>query len=377
MMSIWRSDTSLEFKRQIDMAGERLKQKIRSTNILDLPIDSHCRKRYFQPKVSSLDYWLSKYACHLFYAVSLRLTDGTLPEDIVVIDHGGGTGLLGFLAKEVGFGQVVYNDINPLFCEGATCWGKSLGVGHDSYILGDIDSVIRFFEDQPEHRRVCLISADVIEHIYDIDQFLQDISRISCMSISVLMSSGASFLNLRYVAKTLPVQRRAERKWAKERRKIIQEIGPELQSRDLDFLQGLTRGLIREDIVPVVEEYIVTGKVTRQKRRAGDFDPFSTNTCDPQTRWWAEHFLNPWTLCRQLREQGYIAGVLPGRYNVCQKNGVKRMIVRGLNSLIFRIGIAGFPICSYYILSGFKKRAVVTAGAPARAIEPEKKGTTK
>ena len=56
------------------------------------------------------------------------------------------------------------------------------------------------------------------------------------------------------------------------------------------------------------------------------------------------------------------------------------MIARGLNSLIRRLGIMGLPLFSYYILSGFKKQAVVAAGVPARvirAIEPENKVTTK
>jgi len=95
-------------KDELHEAAVRLKQKISKVDIKNLCIDEEYKKRYLMPKISEVDYWVGrKYLQHIALAVSMESSKGVPLKDMTLIDHGGGTGFIGLLAKEAGIGTVI------------------------------------------------------------------------------------------------------------------------------------------------------------------------------------------------------------------------------------------------------------------------------
>jgi hypothetical protein len=69
---------------------------------------SEYNQRYLREKIRSAKSILDLYGRLLY--LSIRNSDVSL-EHFVLVDYGGGTGCLSFLAKEMGIGTVIYNDI--------------------------------------------------------------------------------------------------------------------------------------------------------------------------------------------------------------------------------------------------------------------------
>jgi 2-polyprenyl-3-methyl-5-hydroxy-6-metoxy-1,4-benzoquinol methylase len=341
-------------KDELCEAAVRLIQKIRKIDIKNLCIDEEYKNRFLMPKVSEVDYWIGqKYLQHIKWAVSMESSKDVPLKDMTLVDHGGGTGFLGLLAKEAGIGTVIYNDIDPKFLDTAREFGRAIGVVHDDFVLGGFDELTRSLSNR-KVRCTLLVSADVIEHIYDIDEFIKKLSLLSDGPMGVVMSSGANFLNPRFVFTIALVQIKAERKWCKIREGIIRTAVPDVRDHDLYVLAKKTRGLMNDEIVAVAKHYANTGSLKKIIKPIGGFDPYYTNTCDPHTGWWAEHMLNPFAFARTLGDLGFNSKVLLGDYNDGQSNSLKRFTARTLNGCIKRLNIIATPIAPYYVVIGSK-----------------------
>lgn len=95
-------------KKDLNDASKKLYKKIIGTDLSGVAISSDM-KRYYSGKVNSFKTNLAKYSYHLGLAINSRKKSYN---ELTIIDHGGGTGLLGLLAKELGIKMVIYNDIN-------------------------------------------------------------------------------------------------------------------------------------------------------------------------------------------------------------------------------------------------------------------------
>jgi hypothetical protein len=178
-------------------------------------------------------------------------------EKVVLVDHGGGTGVLGLLAKEAGVATVVYNDINRKFVETARAVGQAICVRHDHYVEGGIDRLINYMA-KASLKPTVIVSYDVIEHIYDMDEFLRKVAGLSAGPFGLLMSSGANLFNPRYVFTVPPKQTKAERHWRSIRRDIIIKHAPWLDAGAIQFLTKASRGMAAEDIRALVSAYVAT-----------------------------------------------------------------------------------------------------------------------
>ena len=108
-----------------------------------------------------------------------------------------------------------------------------------------------------------------------------------------------------------------------------------------------TRMLVRSEIEGVTKRYLANGKVELpQKTGANAYDPFGSNTVDPETGWWAEHLLNPYYLTSQLRRYGFTTKIKPGFYG--DKGAFLNPIIK----------IAGapmaLPIAAFYTVSALR-----------------------
>ena len=348
----------------IEQAGQRLEKKCKQCDARSLNISDY-NKRYFGEMLHDLRYTIQLRGYILAWALSC------LPDQdyrkYCFVDYGGGTGILAILAKELGIGTVIYNDVYGVSCHDSQVIAEALGNKADFVAHGDIDDLIQFSN---ENNLKCdvIASYDVIEHIYRTEVFLKKLHLLNPGALVVFMSSGANGLNPRQ--KKLLTKGHLEReyhdrkpKWGIKpsdcpkahltiRREMIEThlsaLSQSLDSTRIDELAKNTRGLIEPDIQKYVDDYLKDGMF-----------PFlpdhPTNTCDPFNGNWAERLMDPYQLAEILHQNGFEdARVIPGSYGDFF-HPAKRLVGRTLNVLIYVLKQKGIVFSPFYSLFALKK----------------------
>lgn len=310
-------------------------------------MDNHYRKRFYEVHLKNLKSKLINSAYHVMWAIALSKKK---PSEICLVDHGGGLGFTSLLAKEIGVGRVIYNDIDAKFVEAAQGIAQMAGAFADQYITGDVDILVKTLGNDGID---ALVSYDVLEHIYNLDDFFNILCGSICCPKVLFMSSGANMFSPRYVHQVIPIQRGNELLNCCSRVAIIREYAPHLKAEQIMVLCKKTRMLVRSEIETLIKRYLESGHIELPKiTGANAYDPFGTNTVDPETGWWAEHLLNPFYLSKQLRKYGFAANVRPGYYGN-----------RGsfLNFVIRYTGVAALPLAAFYTICAQKTDSALTS----------------
>lgn len=335
----------INLKQTVKAAAQLMKTRLQALDVKALPLDEFYRDRYLREKLEILESSLIRSKGQL----RLALAGAADLSGVVMIDHGGGTGTTGMLAKLAGVGTVVYNDIDAKMLATARAVGKAIGAESDHYVLGGMDVLMAYLKER-DMECDALVSYDVIEHIHDMDGFIAGLGRMTAGPFTAVMSSGASMFSPRYVRYVLPVQRRAEAVWVRRREEIVRELAPDLPAEDVARLAHATRKHIRPEIERFLRRYRETGAMAcMELSETNRYDPYGTNTCDPDTGWWAEHLMNPWRLKRKLSAEGFNTRVMNGAYGRPSKFA-KRVGARFANVLVRGLGPFGIVVAAYYTL---------------------------
>ncbi|MGI9598299.1 MAG: hypothetical protein ACR2QK_19200 [Acidimicrobiales bacterium] len=340
----------------IGRAAARLDTKLGSLDPDALPISELYRRILSDIQASTVG------ALQLFGYIlqwSLRGIDKPLDE-VTLIGVGGGLGTLTLLARELGIGTVVYNDIYDTACRDAQVVAERLGLEADHYAPGDLGDLVA------ETERLGLDvdavgSYDVIEHVYDIDSYMTGLAGLPGPRLSIAMASGANMYNRRYRNWIMPFQRQCEfegrtadadhyerdtvRAYVDIRRDMITATGPDLAEAEVERLVTHTRGLRQEDIERATQAFV-------ERRELPPVIDHPTNTCDPFTGNWQEHLMNPDELVELLRGQGYEAGWQSGYFQARSPNPAKRTAARVINFGIRCFNRAGIRLAGYYLVHG-------------------------
>jgi len=284
---------SLDIK--IKNSINRLSDKILLLDLDTLNISSY-NKTYFKKYAYQFNFYMSIYAQLLLKSLkklSKPITQSTF------VDYGGGCGILSYLAKEIGFKTVIYNDIYQTSVEDSQIIAKNLDIDIDYFIGGDIDELV--YQIKQKYLKPDLIcSFDVLEHIYNIEDWFNSVCKIE-NSFSIIFMTHANPCNPLINYRLKKLHRKAEFKglekdegwkeidihtaYFEARKKIINNYIPDISQKNLQILSAKTRGLIKTDIEKVILNYQETGKISHQIKHP-------TNTCDPFTGNWAEHLIN-------------------------------------------------------------------------------------
>ena len=188
----------------LDQAASRLYQKLSKLDIEALEISAYSQ-RYLRDltHVHVLRVMLQRYA----YLLAWALDGSQAPyEQFVLVDYGGGTGILSLLAREMGIGRVIYNDIYEVSTRDARVIAQALGLPAEMYVTGDLAELNAYFQEK-QLRYQAVVSYDVIEHIYDIEGFLRELPACAGAQARIVMASSANPFNPRIRAKLEAHQR--------------------------------------------------------------------------------------------------------------------------------------------------------------------------
>jgi 2-polyprenyl-3-methyl-5-hydroxy-6-metoxy-1,4-benzoquinol methylase len=345
---------------EIDRAAAELDEKIGSLEIEKLSISDY-NKRYLSSYVKERKAVIQRYAFVLAWGLASEKKGRVLPKDAVILDYGGGTGMMCLLAKTMGIGKVIYNDIYDVSCRDAKEIGSRLGLEADAYIHGELDEVISYVESKNVSVDV-VANNDVIEHVYDMGAFIKNIPRLSRSRLRVALATGANAMNPYMSLRLMRLQWQREHsersaEWGRKetdatrsyldiRMEIVREREPGLTEKEVQYMAVATRGKNESDIKKDVEAYVKHGV-----RPAEMLHP--TNTCDPISSSWAEHLMSPWWVTARMREAGLNPQVVPGPYGWREGN-LKRMIAGRLDHAIMKLGAKGVIFSPFVVYVGEK-----------------------
>jgi hypothetical protein len=346
--------------KDINEASARLLCKLShiDVNLLDV---SDAGRKYFSDQVRNMRSTVRNFS----YILSWSIAYSDVPYDeFVFIDHGGGVGVLSLLAKELGLGTVIYNDLWAPYCKDAQIIAEAIEANQaDHYILGDINELVDFLKTNSISCNA-LASYDVIEHIYDIEAFLVRLSDLSAGPLTLVMASSANPFNPLIRRHHMEFQRKAEyggrekeegcredyltKAYIVVRQEIISKHAPSLSDTEVRRLAKATRGLIEPDIKEAVDEYLKTANIPQELDHP-------TNTVNPYTGNWAERLHDVNHLKEILSNEGFKVDILAGYYaNSKTNHPLKRFIGIVLNPLIRIMKDKGLFFAPFYTIYASK-----------------------
>ena len=271
-------------------------------------------------------YYLDIYKC---------CVEGLSANDSVMVDYGGGHGLFSFFAKQMGFKQVIYIDINPQSAHKVEELKQKTGYGPDVILCGDAPELKKWCEENDVTPNY-LVSIDVIEHIYNLDSFFADIFTINPAMKMVFTTASNPYnrLKVRKLRRAMAGDETGTNEkpnFYTLRRKYIRTQYPDFDENTLKYWASATRGLVFDDIKAVVDGELPLPVVDNY------------NTCDPRTGSWTERVL-------PMVDYQYIVYDNGGTM-VCE-NGFYNRYAPWYKSLVAKIlnnSIAIFPKAGRYI----------------------------
>lgn len=337
--------------------SNKLEIDLRNIDFNGLAISEYSKK-YWNDNLRKLKYVMR---CNSFLLANACFKSGKQLSEITLIDNGGGTGSISILAKAAGIGNVLYNDIYDVSCDDAKVVASSISLAANDYICGDSDSLVTYFKSRKINCD-CIVSRNVIEHIYNLENYFRDIAEYSERNLVVCLATTANIKNPLVNLYTRNIQKTAELKgtkgkWQKERdsnssfieirKKIIKENFEKIEDEKIVLYAQATRGMMVQDIIEFVKNHELTRGVPSLP-----IDP--TNTCDPITGNRTENLLPSSTYKKLLEKNGFEFELKAGFYNVNYAQKVLNLITPCINLVIKKLPFTSIFLAPFILIVGVK-----------------------
>jgi hypothetical protein len=297
--------------------------------------------RYVHHIIQNADYFVSLYE-EIFNKVAYHFKNQT--SSISLVDFGAGSGILTCYLYSRGISKIHYLDIYETSYNDAQKIGEYFGTKM-RYICGDVNTLKTIKID-------CLVSMDVIEHIYSLEIFFDTLYNIN-PNIYQVHLTGANPYNPMVNYKLKKIQFRNENLGRKQEKgdklrdsfKAYKEIRkewilknfPNLSELELNELTIHTRGMTFEDMNDKINEYLQTGIIPPEIKH-------KTNTCDPTNGNWSERLISKKELDSIIGFNMWNSYYYSVGYNANNGNWWKRLLIKIINK------IGGIRPFSYYTL---------------------------
>jgi ribosomal protein S18 len=289
-------------------AAQIVKHKISHLDIENLAISNY-NKGYLKRYQQNIDFYLDAY-CQLLSRAISKL-DKPINQSII-LDYGGGSGILSLLAVTLGFKKVIYNDLYEVSVDDFKTTSQQLEIDIYQYITGDIGEVIELLKNSNDAPDL-ICSFDVLEHIYDLKEWFKQLKGFN-HTFYLFFKTSANGYNPIIKKRLQKMQFDAEyhsksvdkdwkeidlhKSFLEERKKIIAKHFTQLSQEEIINLATQTRGLRENDINKEISYFISSGKM-----RYKMIHP--TNTCDPYTGNWVEKIIDVKKLCSYINTLGF------------------------------------------------------------------------
>lgn len=305
-------------EKQMEKTAENCIGKIRNIDFSQLDISDYNRK-YIQNILPHINYYFK------IYIQAISSFSNFQPENNLIVDFGGGHGFLSLFFKSLGY-RIIYCDINPLSVKTISLIKEIAGFGPDYIVTGSVAELNRFCLDN-QLKPDLLIATDLIEHVYDLQNFFRQLQQIN-PNFEMIFTTGSNPENPCKCRKLRRYMIQIEAIYFTKRKEFIQANAKHLSETEINDLAKLSRGKIYSDML------------------TDSTPPDDTfNTCDPETGNWAERILPLKTYGQFASEAGFRAAFTPGFYNE-EHSRLKNL----LNFCIRKSGKFGFKFAPYVLI---------------------------
>ncbi len=323
-------------------AATQLEQKLKTLHYKELALSDY-GMRYYAYDMRKLTYMLQSYVFMLLWA---QFKTQKKFSELCLLDHGGGIGMLSLLAKMAGVKTVIHQDLNPVISQDAKIIAKSLSVPIDYFVTGNTEDFVNFVNDKDLNLNI-VGSRNVIEHVYDLDDFFAATNKINSDKLLLFLSTTANEKNPLVNRYTKRLQKNFELKgspiaWGdkridpknsglQQRKRIIENAFPEIKEETVLALAKATRGKIKSDILVEVKHFLLSGKFPQELMHP-------TNTCQPDTGSWVEHLLPLSEYEFLINKNGFRFSYVNGFYNTHYSQHYLNWITPSVNFAICKLG---------------------------------------
>lgn len=322
-----------------------LYKQLQALPVEQLGLPHHCLHYFKSSHSSRLFFSIETSAALLYRSISMARKP---PADIVIMDYGAGVGTLYMLGKMIGCKKMIYNDFQSDWQMSAKKIADSLNIHIDEYIIGDIDETIRTLQQKQLFCDI-IVSRNVIEHIYKLDDFYASIHSGQPQAL-VFSSTTANYYNPATHIQHVRWHRKWEKVYYVQRLELIKQQLTWVDESELTLLATATRGLAGSDLQDAIDKY-------GQTKLLPDPNEHYTNTCTPDNGIWVEHLLTFKEYRNLLGSANYSITFLPGFWDTHYKRRWKNIFARLFNSIIRMVGIAGFFLAPFiYVIAEPLKR---------------------
>jgi SAM-dependent methyltransferase len=269
---------------------------------------------------------------------SLKLLNKPL-KDVCMLDYGAGLGTTYLLAKRIGVGKVIYNDLLPEFANPAIEVDKALGITMHDYIIGDTERTCKQVLAKG-YKVDLVISRNVLEHIYSLPAFFALMHQYLPQAI-LYNSTTANYNNPLAHLQHIYLHKKVLSHAANTKVAYLTEHCPQLDKDKATLLAKQSPILNGEDLLVKAKQYLASS-ILPPKSTEG------TNVCDA-TGNWREHLV-PFSLYRQHAKQ-YNLSFKGGIWDVHQSNIAMRIVGRLMQGITNMLGSYGYIAASFvYII---------------------------
>jgi len=317
---------SVQRLRELSSAASRLDDRLQRIDPSNLAMTVYWQ-RYLKSYQKNLSSSLTKCVYLLAHLIPPHWQEGSV---CALVDYGGGLGFLSLLTQEAGIAHPVYVDLNPEAAEAAQAVAAAVGLGIDKVVVGDETKLLAYMQPG-NYESVAIASSNVIEHIYDLDDFFGHLDRLSVPHVRIGMATTVNALNRHIRNRYMRIHLKYELRGRSgkhgrtppaaildTRREIVRQVAPGLSPGRVELLALRTRGYRRDHIENAVRDYLSTKTLPPSIGHP-------TNTCWPDTGNWCDRLLDPYEIVATLDRYGFTSCVRTGYYSV-KRGGMSRAV---------------------------------------------------
>lgn len=309
-------------------------------------------QRYLAHLMEHRLYFISIYSQLLDKVIRLAKKE---PPQVSLLDYGAGNGLLAMFASYCGFQKVYINDMDAGFISAAEQTAAQLGITIEGFIAGDINKTRECLNSSPPD---IIVGTDVIEHIYNLDEFLRELHQLN-PAIVAGFTTAANIHNPVKRKRIIALQQKDEFQGSSPtdgiltgqeahpsflslRREIIVKQLPGETPAIIDQLAKATRGMNKDDVIRACTSFRDSGTLP-------DPPKHPTNTCDPLTGSWTERLMSMDEYTAAFRRAGFNLSHSCGFYDTHKSQWHKNLVGKLLN---IGVRLAGKSLAPYLVLTG-------------------------
>lgn len=304
-----------------------LYQQLLSLPVEQLALPEYARTYYQARHIQRMYFSVQTAAVMLYDAIVLSKKHWT---EVVIMEYGAGMGSLYLLTSLIGCKTTIYEDISQEMTDGAKIVAKHLNIPIDHFITGDHRTCLHYLK---QHNVICdiIISRNVVEHIYDLNDFYGCMMQDQPNAILYFSTTANIYNPMMYLYHINHHRDYEKHKSKPDRIKYIQERCNSLSQENLDKLVSATRGLAIHDLDVAIAAFENNGVLPNPSK-------FKTNTCDPYSGIWYENLINKSDYKQIIESKGYKMYYQGAFWDTHYSNTLKNMVTKGLNIITKSLG---------------------------------------